>query len=151
MRITVTASNQLANQPAQHPSNQAGFSLLEVLISMLILAFGALGLAGVQMKTLQASHSAYQRGVANVIAADAVERLWANSASTTPLTVAQVQAQVQERWSLTDDNRVTLPGLTATIVAPAAGDTLYTVNITWEETRFDDANTTFSYSFRLYP
>jgi type IV pilus assembly protein PilV len=133
------------------PSKQIGFSLLEVLISMLILAFGALGLAGVQMKTLQASHSAYQRGIANVIAADAVERLWANSAAAAPLAVAEVQAQVQERWIQTNDNRITLPGLVATIVGPAAGDTLYTVNITWDETRFDDDNTTFSYSFRLYP
>lgn len=130
---------------------QAGFSLLEVLIAMLILAFGALGLAGLQMKTLQSSHSAYQRGLANIIAADTVERLWANSAAAAPLTVPQVQAQVQQRWSMTNNNNVTLPGLVTTIVEPAAGDTLYTVQITWDETRFDDDNTSFSYSFRLYP
>lgn len=130
---------------------QAGFSLLEVLIAMLILAFGALGLAGLQMKTLQASHSAYQRGLANIIAADTVERLWANAAAAAPLTVPQVQAQVQQRWTMTNNNNVTLPGLVTTIVEPAAGDTLYTVQITWDETRFDDDNTSFSYSFRLYP
>lgn len=130
---------------------QAGFSLLEVLIAMLILAFGALGLAGLQMKTLQASHSAYQRGLANIIAADTVERLWANAAAAAPLTVPQVQAQVQQRWTITNNNNVTLPGLVTTIVEPAAGDTLYTVQITWDETRFDDDNTSFSYSFRLYP
>lgn len=130
---------------------QGGFSLLEVLIAMLILAFGALGLAGLQMKTLQSSHSAYQRGLANIIAADTVERLWANAAAAAPLTVPQIQAQVQQRWTLTNDNNVTLPGLIATIIEPAAGDTLYTVQITWDETRFDDANTSFSYSFRLYP
>lgn len=130
---------------------QAGFSLLEVLIAMLILAFGALGLAGLQMKTLQSSHSAYQRGLANIIAADTVERLWANAAAAAPLTVPQVQAQVQQRWSLTNNNNVTLPGLVTTIIEPAAGDTLYTVQVTWDETRFDDDNTSFSYSFRLYP
>ncbi len=130
---------------------QAGFSLLEVLIAMLILAFGALGLAGLQMKTLQASHSAYQRGLANIIAADTVERLWANAAAAAPLTVPQLQAQVQQRWTMTNNNNVTLPGLVTTIVEPAAGDTLYTVQITWDETRFDDDNTSFSYSFRLYP
>ena len=52
---------------------------------------------------------------------------------------------------LTNNNNVTLPGLVTTIIEPAAGDTLYTVQITWDETRFDDDNTSFSYSFRLYP
>jgi len=44
-----------------------------------------------------------------------------------------------------------LPGLVTTIIEPAAGDTLYRVQVTWDETRFDDDNTSFSYSFRLYP
>lgn len=55
-----------------------GFTLLETLIALLVLSFGLLGLAGLQLKTLQSSHSSYQRGLANIIAADAVERLWAN-------------------------------------------------------------------------
>lgn len=129
---------------------QAGFSLLEVMIAMLILAFGALGQAVLQLKTLQSSHSAFQRGVANIIAADAVERIWANAAAAAPLTIPQIQQQVQEKWSLTENNNVTLPGLTTTIVAPAAGDNLFTVRITWTETRFTNNNTTFSYSFRMY-
>ncbi len=131
-------------------NKQAGFSLLEVMIAMLILAFGALGQAVLQLKTLQSSHSAYQRGIANIIAADTVERIWANAAATAPMTMAQIQQQVQEKWSLSDNNNVTLPGLTTTIIAPGAGNNLFTVQVTWTENRFGNNNSTFSYSFRMY-
>ena len=38
-----------------------GFSLLEVLIAMLVLAVGLLGVAAMQMRGLQYSHDAYLR------------------------------------------------------------------------------------------
>lgn len=132
-------------------SSAQGFSLLEVLITLVLLAFGLLGLAALQMKTLQSSHSAYQRGVANIVAADTVERMWANVAAAAPLPTAQIRQLALQRWTQTANNQVTLPGIDITIIEPAAGDTLYTVQVSWDETRFDDNQTTFSYSFRLYP
>ncbi len=140
----------MSNRRINLKKQQGGFSLLEVMIAMLLLAFGALGQAVLQLKTLQSSHSAYQRGIANIIAADTVERLWANSAAAAPQTVAQIQQQVQQKWSNTENNNVTLPGLTTTIIAPAAGNNLFTVRVTWTESRFGNNNTTFTYSFRMY-
>lgn len=45
---------------------QTGFSLLEVLVTVLILAFGLLGLAGLQARTMTTEMESYQRSVALV-------------------------------------------------------------------------------------
>lgn len=132
--------------------HQSGFSLLEVLIAVLILSFGLLGMAGLQLKSLQSSHSAYQRTLATVIAMDAGERLWANSASSTPLTTEQLRDQWQDDWQNSDDGRLTLPGLVASITAPAPGETTYTITVNWDESRFSGSEeTSFTYALDIYP
>lgn len=55
---------------------QRGFTLLEVLVAIVVLALGLLGLAALQMNGLQSAHSSYQRSVATLSAQDAAERLW---------------------------------------------------------------------------
>lgn len=56
-------------------SAQAGFSLIEVLISMMIVAIGLLGLAGLQARAMNAEFESYQRGQAVLLANDMVERM----------------------------------------------------------------------------
>lgn len=57
---------------------QQGLSLLEVLIAILILAIGALGFAGLQMKALHTTNDANYRARATLLAQDAIERIQAN-------------------------------------------------------------------------
>lgn len=57
---------------------QHGATLIEVLITVLILAVGLLGVAGMQMTSIQSNHSAYYRTQATVLAADLAERMRAN-------------------------------------------------------------------------
>lgn len=45
-------------------SHQQGVSLLEVLIAVLVLSFGLLGLAGLQMTALRSNQSAHERSMA---------------------------------------------------------------------------------------
>ena len=55
-----------------------GFTLLEVLITVLILSIGLLGLSGLQMTGLRYNQSAYWRGQATLIAYDIIDRMRAN-------------------------------------------------------------------------
>jgi type IV pilus assembly protein PilV len=56
----------------------AGFTLLEVLVSMLIIAVGLLGMAGLQIQSLKQGQSAYYRSVATQLAYDLSDRMRGN-------------------------------------------------------------------------
>src|SRR5919202_6329509 len=56
----------------------SGFTLIEVLISLLILTFGLLGLAGLQGVAQRAEAESYQRAQALVLLQDMVDRINAN-------------------------------------------------------------------------
>ena len=55
-----------------------GYILLEVLVTIVILVFGLLGLAGFQVRTSVAEQEAYQRVQALILVPDMVERIYAN-------------------------------------------------------------------------
>ena len=57
---------------------QRGFSMIEVLVTVLILAIGLLGLAGLQSTALRSNHSALLRSQATVLAYDIADRIRAN-------------------------------------------------------------------------
>ena len=59
----------------------AGYVMLEVLVTIVILVFGLLGLAGFQMRTSVVEQEAYQRVQALLLAQDMVERIYANRAN----------------------------------------------------------------------
>jgi len=70
-----------------------GFTLLEVLVSLAILAFGLLGVAGLQMAGMRNSHNADSRGTALYLAYDIIDRVRVNrysclQGSTTPVAPA---------------------------------------------------------------
>src|SRR5678815_6175174 len=58
-----------------------GFVLLEVLVTIVILVFGLLGLAGFQMRTSIVEQEAYQRVQALILVQDMTERIYANRAN----------------------------------------------------------------------
>ena len=59
-------------------SSNAGFSLVEVLISIIILSFGLLGLVGLQAAALQANRDARLQSVANALARELGEMMRGN-------------------------------------------------------------------------
>jgi type IV pilus assembly protein PilV len=60
------------------PTHQRGSTLIEVLVSMVILTFGMLGLAGMQAKLQQSELEAYQRSQALLLLNDMASRITAN-------------------------------------------------------------------------
>ncbi|MDM8347607.1 type IV pilus modification protein PilV [Pseudomonas sp. sp1636] len=55
-----------------------GFTLIEVMIAVVILAIGLLGMATLMTQSLQSSESAYSRGQASLLAYDIIDRMRAN-------------------------------------------------------------------------
>jgi type IV pilus assembly protein PilV len=59
-------------------SKQAGATMIEVLISILILSFGMIGLAGLQSVASKSTQSAFLRSQAAALATDMSDRMRAN-------------------------------------------------------------------------
>jgi type IV pilus assembly protein PilV len=57
---------------------ERGFTLLEVLVSLVILVFGLLGIIGMQAFTQVATFESYQRGQALILVQDMADRLSTN-------------------------------------------------------------------------
>jgi type IV pilus assembly protein PilV len=65
-----------------------GFTLIEVLIAMLILAVGLLGLAALQTYTLRSNLAAYNRGQATQLLYDMSDRMRANKTAANSYLIA---------------------------------------------------------------
>jgi type IV pilus assembly protein PilV len=70
--------NLRAHSACGNSNSQEGFTLLEVLIAIVVLAFGLLGLAGLQTASLRNNHSAYLRSQATLLAYDMADRMRTN-------------------------------------------------------------------------
>lgn len=125
-----------------------GFSLLEVLIALLILAVGLLGMASLMLHSMKSNQSSYQRTQASLLAYDMAERLRLNptiatsggtnyviastanpgSAVTCPsgtCTAAQSSAVDVYEWSKAINDQQ----LNGTV---ARNGNLYTINVSWD-------------------
>jgi type IV pilus assembly protein PilV len=70
-------------RPKSRPATrrrQAGLSLVEVLVTVVLVGVGLLGIAGLQLTSVQNTNSAAQRFQATLLAEDIVERMRANRA-----------------------------------------------------------------------
>jgi len=60
------------------PARACGSSLVEVLIALVVIAVGLLGLAGLQLNSVQSANSSAQRFEASLLAQNILERMRAN-------------------------------------------------------------------------
>jgi len=62
-------------------SRQDGTTLLEILVSLVVIALGLLGLASLQAVSLKSNNTAYYRSQATILAYDIADRMRANRAA----------------------------------------------------------------------
>lgn len=140
---------------------QNGFTLLEVLIALIILAIGLLGLAGLQATGLNMNHSAYNRSQATQLAYDIADRMRSNldaintnagvyvisdsrdasnaysSCISSPgCNTASMAGRDLYEWNLGITN--SLPDGIGSISASGA---VYTISINWDDNRDGNVNT----------
>jgi type IV pilus assembly protein PilV len=137
-----------------------GFSLVEVLVALVVMAVGMLGIAALYVESLRAGRTSINRITAVTLAADMADRIQANPNAAAsyagngpgadqgcvngvgPCTPAQLAADDWFTWFQDVNNR--LPGApTATIATanPTPQLTRYTITLSWPEAGQADPST----------
>lgn len=75
-----------------NPSRQSGLTLLEIMVTLVILSLGLLGLAGLQMTGLKNNRAAYYNAVAGQAVQDITERLRVDAATRNTVTGGTIRS-----------------------------------------------------------
>jgi type IV pilus assembly protein PilV len=139
------------SRSAAAPRRQGGFTLLEILVSLLLIAIGVLGTAGLQALSLKINQGGSLRSQAVVLGLDFVERIEANNVATVagkyaPATYPTSYTKDCTAAYCTTDELATydlvtfkarvnqyLPNSTVTVAVSGTGPYTYTVTINWVE------------------
>ncbi|MCZ6797094.1 MAG: type IV pilus modification protein PilV [Gammaproteobacteria bacterium] len=81
MSIRMNNISRTRQSKAIVPRKYRGDTMIEVLVTVLILAVGVLGVAAMQVTTLKNLNSSYSTGIAAIVTDDFVERMRANGAA----------------------------------------------------------------------
>ena len=155
-------------------SKNRGFTLLEVLISVFLIALALLGSAALQAYSVKVTQGSQFRAQAVVLGMDLAERIEANntaavaggyvatlpsSASVTDCIASPCSASqlaIYDLDQLQQNLARQLPGATASITRTGAGPFVYTIQISWRERSYKakssasaDAGATETFSFTV--
>ena len=145
MRIRLLSGNKLIDR-------NAGFTMIEVLVAIVILSFGLLGLAGLQAGGLRDNNRAYLRSQASLMAYDMLDRMRANLQgvekgqydnlmNTTPVdpncissgcSIAQMAQNDAYEWS--SNLLEVLPSGQGTVIGNGEGS-IFTITVMWDDLR----------------
>ncbi|MGH8693564.1 MAG: type IV pilus modification protein PilV [Burkholderiales bacterium] len=142
------------------PSSRSdGFTLIEVLVALVIMAIGLLALVAIQLVTLRNNSGSYLRSQAAVAVGDLVDRMRVNQtvANTTTNYVHATPDAAPPNGpncdaGTCDENQIAaydlnqwwastftiLPGMGATVTCtpnPCTGNSVYTITVMWDDGR----------------
>jgi len=135
-------------------SKQRGFTLLEALISLVILSIGMLGVAGLFFEGLKSSRTAVYRTTAIYLASDMADRIRANPEASaeyakagassgcvsTTKTCSRAEMAADDIFLWKKEVTSQMPGGTTATITYTAGtptDT-YVISLAWAEPGFPD-------------
>jgi type IV pilus assembly protein PilV len=128
-------------------ANQSGMTLLEILVTIVIISFGLLGVAGLQLAGIKNNDSAFRRTTATVLANDIIDRMRVNRKqmmsgsydtggnfydSTTSIATTDMAGKDMQDWVTSLTKR--LPSAKGKIEAASAATTIK-VTIQWNDQR----------------
>ena len=144
--------------PISPRPRNAGFSMIEVLISIVVMSIGLLGLAGLQATGLRNNSGANLRSLATMQVYDMSDRMRANAAgvtaglyddisgvgSSTTCAIkvggcSTVQMAQFDKYMLNSNNAALLPNGTGTVKRGATG--LFTITVSWKDPANKDGST----------
>ncbi|CAM3732293.1 type IV pilus modification protein PilV [Rheinheimera salexigens] len=124
-------------------NSQQGVTLIEVLVSVLVLGVGLLGVAGLQTTSIKNTNSSYERTMSMILTENLVELMRSNpniartgGYSLTDCTGST--ALLTDSW--VDSVKAVTTAETCPVVAWDEGDDSYTVTITWSDDRLNSGN-----------
>ena len=128
-------------------ARQEGLTLIEILVTLLVLSVGLAGIAVLHINSMKFAHASYYRSIASSAALDFEERLWiaqreAGTICFDANTVNTIALAVQNQWGAVGAGQVAIPGLTteATHALGSAGIDNWvqaTLILRWRDERFD--------------
>jgi type IV pilus assembly protein PilV len=71
-------NNNIQQTTYKQYKRMSGLSLIEILVTVVVLSIGLLGIAGMQAFGMRYSHDSYARSQANILANELIERMHAN-------------------------------------------------------------------------
>ncbi len=151
MKTAITDHNKASNF---HHAQSAGFSLIEVLVTVVIVSIGLLGIAGLQMSSLKNNDSSFLRSKSTIFSNDMIDYLRANrqqaiagnynidlssfSALSTPSGTPTIAETDRYRWfKQIDDN---LPNAKAAINCDA--NAVCAIRVEWDDSRAEGSSST---------
>ena len=161
---TLTQKKQIPCSKLLSPvhSLDAGFTLIEVLVAMLILAIGLLGVAALQFKGLQFTHDSYLRSQITFLAYDIADRMRLNRTNAElyisngsananncnrSATITDPQAYVNNDlacWQRNVDSALP-PGSTNSITHASNGET-FAVTLGWTDREGNTRNVVYNFN-----
>lgn len=150
----------------------SGFTLIEVMVALVILAVGLLGMASLMVRSQQSNEGAYSRSQASILAYDIIERMRTNKVQANPLETRTVSYATQSSAYVNaalpncatpasgtqaagadqatqdvaqwcNSVRASLPNVDANNTSISRTGDLYTVRIQWQDATADGASLQF--------